>query len=204
MDKERIVQESYNRLGKSYQDTRLKVKNIDELKRFTELIPQKGKILDAGCGTGLPTTRYLIENGYEVIGIDFSDEMLRLAKENVPDAVFIKQNIIDLDFPDNFFDGLISLYVIIHISREKHRGLFQQFHEILKPGGILLVTMGSMELEETGEFLGEEMYWSHYNPKTSLKLIEESGFSIIEEWFTSYNWFSEDEKHYWILAKNND
>ena len=128
MNKEKIVQDGYNKIGSSYLDIRLRINNIEEINKLIDLLPQKGRILDAGCGTGLPAAKYLIENGFDVIGVDFSDEMLKLAKRNVPKADFIKQNITDLDFPDNYFDGLISLYAIIHIPREKHEEIFQQFN----------------------------------------------------------------------------
>jgi ubiquinone/menaquinone biosynthesis C-methylase UbiE len=201
LDKQRIVQEGYNKIGHCYQDTRIRVTNIKEINKLVDLLPQKGRILDAGCGAGLPAAKFLIENGFDVIGIDFSDEMLKLARTNVPKADFIEMNITDLDFPDNYFDGLISLYVIIHIPREKHKEIFQQFYRILKPGGILLVTMGSEELEEIGEFLGERMFWSHFNPERSKGIIKDCGYSVIEDWFTSHDWFSDDETHYWILGK---
>lgn len=204
MEKENIVKTDYNKIGKQYQDTRIILPNIEELKRFINLLPKNVNVLDAGCGTGLPAAKFLSDLGVNATGIDFSDEMLRLAKENVPKAIFEKQNMTKLDFPDNSFDGLISLYVIIHIPREKHRPLFQQIHKVLKPDGIMLVTMACSEWEEIGEFCGERMFWSHYKPETSLQIIKESGFTIIQDWFDSpYNWFSNDEKHYWILACNS-
>jgi ubiquinone/menaquinone biosynthesis C-methylase UbiE len=201
LDKEKIVQNGYSKMGSSYQIIRLRVNNIEEINKLIDLLPQKGRILDAGCGTGLPVTKYLIESGFDVIGIDFSDEMLRFARKNVPEAEFIKQNIVDLSFPNRYFDALISLYAIIHIPREKHETIFRQFNRILKPGGIMLVTMGSEELEENGEFLGERMFWSHFKPEKSKKIIEDCGFNIIEDWFTCHDWFSDNETHYWIIAK---
>ncbi|MBI5000080.1 MAG: class I SAM-dependent methyltransferase [Euryarchaeota archaeon] len=206
MDHEKIVQDGYDKIGKRYQDLG-KNRAISELDELTKLLPSHAKILDAGCGTGIPDTKYLHDSGYNVVGVDFSDEMLRVAKENLPHVTFIKQNITELDFPDNSFDGLISFSVIIHIPREKHKPLFQQFHRLLKPDGILLVSMAWSEWEEIGEFCGEKMFWSHYKPETSLQTIKDSGFSIIKDWLVTtpdyYNEDSKSEKHYYILARNS-
>jgi len=206
MDKEKIVQNGYNKIGKKYQDLRLE-HETEGIEEFIKLLPNNAKVLDAGCGTGIPYTKFLSDSGLNVMGVDFSEEMLRLAKENVPGATFVKQNITRLDFPDNCFDGLISLNVIIHIPREKHRLLFEQFYRILKPNGIILVTMANSEWEEIGEFCGERMFWSHFEPAKSLQIIKESGFKIIKDWFvTTPDWYNEDsefEKFYYILAKNS-
>jgi ubiquinone/menaquinone biosynthesis C-methylase UbiE len=205
MDKEKIVQDGYNKIGRKYQDLRLEF-NTEEIEEFTKLLPRNAKVLDAGCGTGIPYTKYLSDSGFDVIGVDFSEEMLRVARENVPKARFIEQNITRLDFANDFFDGLISISVIIHMPREKHEELFEQFHRILKPNGIMMVTMAHSEWEGIGKFCGEEMFWSHFGPAKSLQMIKESGFSIIKDWFvTTPDWYNENsefEKHYYILAKN--
>ena len=204
MDKEKIVQEGYNKIGKKYQDLRLKF-NTKEIEEFAKLLPKNAKVLDAGCGTGIPYTKFLLDLGYNVIGVDFSKEMLRVARENIPNGKFIEKNITKLDFSDDSFDGLISISVIIHIPREKHRPLFEQFHRILKQNGVILVTMACSEWEAIGEFCSEKMFWSHYEPAKSLQIIKASGFKIIKDWYVTIpDWYNEDsefEKHYYILAK---
>jgi ubiquinone/menaquinone biosynthesis C-methylase UbiE len=195
--KELIVKEGYDRIGKKYQDTRTSVNNAMELARFAGLLPPKGRVLDAGCGTGLPVAKFMVEAGFGVTGVDFSGEMLTLARKNVLGARFIRQNLTELKLPDRSFHGIISLYVIIHIPREKHAALLQCFHRLLRPGGILMVTMGCDEWEDEGEFCGERMFWSQYGPGESLRIVRESGFEVIDDWFDSpRDWFSKDERHY--------
>lgn len=50
-------------------------------------IKAAGSLLDIGCGTGKHAAEF-IECGYEVFGVDLSSEMLRIAKENVPNCKF--------------------------------------------------------------------------------------------------------------------
>lgn len=124
--------------------------------------------------------------------------MINLARKNVPKAMFIKKDMTQLDFLDNFFDGIIVLYSIIHVPREKHYSIFQNFRRILKSNGVMLITIGSSEWEGIEEFYGVEMFWSHYSPVKSLQMIKDSGFQIIFDKHVESN----GEKHYWILARN--
>ena len=124
--------------------------------------------------------------------------MLKLASKNVPKANFVLKDMTKLDLEADSFDGLTALYSIIHILREKHSLLFQSFHRILKPEGIMLICLGPDEWEATDEYYGTEMFWSHYSPKKALQLVKKAGFEIISD-----NVFVRGgERHYWILVKN--
>jgi ubiquinone/menaquinone biosynthesis C-methylase UbiE len=103
-----------------------------------------------------------------------------------------------LDFETGSFDGLTAFYSIIHVPREKHFLMFQSFHRILKPKGIMLICLGSDEWEATDKYHGTEMFWSHYDPKKSLQLVKKASFEIISD----NTLVRGGEKHYWILAKN--
>jgi ubiquinone/menaquinone biosynthesis C-methylase UbiE len=141
LDGSKVVRNGFDRIGGHYQDLRVLNQNHEELEKFMGLLQDKARVLDAGCGTGIPVTKYLVEQGFEVIGVDFSKGMLDIARENVPKARLFHQDITNLDFQDSYFDGLVSFYTIIHIPKEKHKDIIRRFNSILKPNGILLVTM---------------------------------------------------------------
>lgn len=122
-------------------------------------------------------------SGFDVTGIDFSEAMLKLAKINVPNAKFIKKDMIEMDFKDNSFDGLIACYSIIHVPQEKHSLLFQNIHQILKPNGVMLVSLGSTEWEGIDDFYGVNMFWSYNSPQKSLQMIKDVGFEIMFDMF---------------------
>ncbi|MBN1213506.1 MAG: class I SAM-dependent methyltransferase [candidate division Zixibacteria bacterium] len=175
---------------------REKADNWKEVNAFTSLLPAEGRVLDAGSGTGIPIARHLVKAGFEVVGIDFSKTMIATARENVPGAAFQQMNITAIDFPPESFDGVISTYAIIHVPRELHADIFQSFHSILKPRGVMLVSVASWAWEEFAEYLGVEMFWSHFDPDKTESIITEVGFDIE---------FGRDvetggEKHHWVLA----
>ena len=197
-EKEEIVRKGYDKIAKEYLADRHIFDNKRELEEFVSLLPRKAKVLDVGCGAAVPFIKFLVEHGFSVTGVDFSESQLKLARKNVPEANLIKQDVTRLGFKANSLDGLTSSYCIIHIPREKHSSLFQSFHRILKPKGVMLISIGSSEWEGTEEYYGVNMFWSHYSPEKSLQIIHNVGFQTIWDRFNE----SGGEKNYWILARN--
>ena len=197
-EKEEIVRKGYDKIAREYQAGRHIFDNKKELEEFTSLLPRNAKVLDVGCGAAVPFIKFLVERGFNVTGVDFSESQLKLAGKNVPEANLIKQDATRLGLKTNSFDGVTSSYCIIHIAREKHSSLFQSFHRILKPRGVMLISTGSSEWEGTDEYYGTKMFWSHYSPERSLQIIHDAGFQTIWDRFNE----SGGEKNYWILARN--
>jgi len=197
-EKEEIVRKGYDKIAKEYQADRHIFDNRKELEELASLLPKNGKVLDVGCGAGVPFVRFLVKSGFDVAGVDFSESMLKLAGRNVPEAGFLKQDMTRLGFQNNSFDGVTASYSIIHVPKEKHSSLFQSFHRVLKPKGIMLVSMGYDEWEATEEYYGVNMFWSHYNPEKSLQIVENAGFQTIWDKVVKCG----GEKPYWILARN--
>ena len=132
-------------------------------------------------------------------GIDLSKTMVSMARKNVPGATFQRMNMTAIDFPPESFDGVISCYAIIHIPREKHASIFQSFHSILKPRGIMLVSVASWAWEEVADYLGVDMFWSHYESSKTESLIRDAGFAI--EFGRTIE--SGGETHHWVLARKD-
>jgi 2-polyprenyl-3-methyl-5-hydroxy-6-metoxy-1,4-benzoquinol methylase len=105
----------------------------------------------------MPVAEFLVKSGFEVVGIDISSGMVETAHKNVPGATFRQMDMTELDFPPESFDGLISTYAIFHVPREMHAGIFRSFHTILKPQGVMLVSVASCAWEEFADYMGVEM-----------------------------------------------
>ena len=181
MDFKKTVKEGYNAIADRYLAERTRDSDdVRLLQEFIERLPEAANVLDAGCGAGIPISQRLSEN-FHVTGIDFSEVQVELARNNVPNAAFLCEDITQLDFPENTFDGITSYYAIIHIPRQEHQSLLANFHRMLKPGGFALLCLGAEHsVEDIDEdFLGARMYWSHYDTKTYLKMLHDCGFSIL-------------------------
>jgi ubiquinone/menaquinone biosynthesis C-methylase UbiE len=202
MDYKETVKAGYNKIADRYLAERNRdSEDVQLIHDFIELLSPKSKVLDAGCGAGIPITKILAEQ-FDVIGVDFSEAQIKLARKNVPNAHFYHQDMTELDFPDESLDGICSYYAIIHIPREQHEGLFINFHRMLRTGGVTLLCLGAENLVEDidEDYLGTRMYWSHYDSGTYLKTLRKCGFTIM--WAKHIkDETCEGAKHLFVLAQ---
>ena len=180
MEDKTIVKKGYNAIAARYLATRNEdSEDVQLLQKLVQRLPKGAQVLDAGCGAGVPVTRYLSQY-FNVTGVDFAEEQIRLASQLVPQARFLCQDITQLTFADNSFDAICSYYAIIHIPRHEHRALLLDFHRMLKPSGWVLLCMGADNLERdiAEDYLGTRMHWSHYDAETNLDMVRACEFEI--------------------------
>jgi len=195
-----LVRKGYTKIAEAYHKQRNRYASKTLLNRFSKFIPKKSKILDVGSGAGVPVAKFLSEKGYKVTGIDFAEEMVKLAKKNVLEADFIKMDMTKMKFKPNTFDGAVSFYAIIHIPKEKHIKVYQVLHKIIKPEGVILFNTGGTETEEyqVRNYLGVPMFWGYWNPKKTLQIIKSARFEIIWSKVLKIG----GETSFWVLARN--
>lgn len=97
------------------------------------------KLLDMGCGSGT-NTAYLSKKGFDIVGIDASVNMLRLARKFYPAIKFEEQDILRTSFKENLFDGIVLAYVINHFNQDGLVLLKKEINRILKKDGLLFVS----------------------------------------------------------------
>ncbi|MBC7260282.1 MAG: class I SAM-dependent methyltransferase [Chloroflexi bacterium] len=201
---EDIVRAGYNAIAVAYTEDRRE--DSDDVRLLAELarrLPRGAKVLDAGCGAGVPITRILAQR-FEVTGVDFSAAQIALARENVPQARFFCRDITQLDFPDGSFDAIVSYYAIIHVRRESHRPLLENFRRMLKPGGWALLCLGANDLPDYEDnFMGAPMYWSHYDTDTYLDMLSECGFAVEWHRLVPDSLDTSESVHLFVLAQRS-
>jgi ubiquinone/menaquinone biosynthesis C-methylase UbiE len=175
-----MVKKGYGEIASTYIAARSKgSEDVPLLEELAERLPKGARVLDAGCGGGVPITRYLVQL-FDVTGVDFSAKQIELARNLIPNAKFTCEDIIDLAFDDESFDAICSYYAIIHIPRTQYRGILTNFYRMLKPRGLALLCLGAGELRsDIADFHGTRMYWSHYGPEKYLQLLRECGYDAI-------------------------
>ena len=175
----KIVRDGYNKIASRYAPMRNpESEDIQLLNQLVSRLSKGAVVLDAGCGSGYPGTRVLAQS-FQVVGVDFSNEQIRLATRNT-DSAFVCADIARTPFKKDVFDAVCSYYAIIHLPRQEHPKLLLDFHRILKSGGLALLCMGAGDLsEDNSDYLGAKMFWSHYDRETNLRMMEGTGFNVL-------------------------
>jgi cyclopropane fatty-acyl-phospholipid synthase-like methyltransferase len=170
------------------------------LDRLLEGVPAGERVLDVGCGNGLPATRRIAER-FSAVGVDVSAEQLDRARRNVPEAEFVHADVLSAEF-DQPFAAIAAFYVIEHLPRERHAAVFERWHRWLGPRGRLLFTIEPYdEPGQIGNWLGEPMFFSQYDPQTTLGLLERAGFTVIESSVETQLEGDHDVDYLWVLAE---
>jgi ubiquinone/menaquinone biosynthesis C-methylase UbiE len=138
-----IVQSGYDEMAEQYLVWSRAIEG-DPRDRFLNELARRlrdgAHVLDLGCGAGVPSTKQLSER-FEVVGVDISDEQLRLARANVSAATFVRGDLSRLEFEDETFDGITAFYSISHVPREEHDAVFKKVSRWLRPGGFFLASL---------------------------------------------------------------
>lgn len=151
---------------------------------LTERLPDDGRVLDAGCGAGVPVGKRLAQE-FGVVGVDFSVEQVRRARTNVPQATFTQGDMTALAFADDSFDAVCAFFSLIHVPMDEHPRVAAEFHRVLRPGGVALLTVGGDEWEGSNpDWLdtGVEIHWSFPDTETSIAHLEDAGFELLERY----------------------
>jgi len=114
-------------------------------KEFLSHLQPGSKILVVGCGPGHVVKKFA-EKGHFVTGIDVSPKMVEYAKTQVEDADFYVMDVNKVSF-NTRFDAIWAGFALIHVPKEKYRGILNNFLKILQPTGFLFLGM----LEGEGE-----------------------------------------------------
>jgi len=149
-----------------------------ELAKFKQLLPE-GKILEIGCGPGKDASD-LITSGYEYVGIDPSKGLLEIARENNPGVTFLEQNVEEMTFEPDSFDGFWASAVLLHIPKDKINKALSRIHEVVKTGGIGFISMHQGEGEELRNNEKGERFFSYYSLTEFSRVLELNRFKIIE------------------------
>jgi SAM-dependent methyltransferase len=178
-DRKALVRDGYDRIAEAYASWE-EAGGVKErhLARLAELVPEGGRVLDLGCGTGELVTRHLLER-YRVVGVDISPHSIVVAKREVPGAEYLCADMADLDLEPESFDGVTAFFSVIHVPREEQPAVLASIHRWLRPGGHAIVTLGAADGEGTGDFLGAEMFWSSWSEERNLALLRDAGFEVL-------------------------
>ena len=120
----------------------------------------------------------------------------------VPAADYLHADLTTVEFAARSLDAVASFYVLNHVPRELLAPLFARIHTWLRPGGLLLTTLGASDVPGwTGEFLGAPSYFSGYPPETNRRLLDRAGFTLVRDELVTIREPEGDATFHWVLAR---
>jgi SAM-dependent methyltransferase len=185
MDPRDIVRSGYDAVSTAYRaDNAPDGEYADWLADLAGRLPAGAGILDLGCGCGVPAARWLTQRGFRVLGVDLSPVQVRRARQLVPAARFVCEDMTRFEVPMASLDAVVCLYAIIHVPLDEQPTLMESIHRWLRPGGWLLITVGNEAWTGTEnnwcDVPDALMYWAHESAATYADWMESAKFRI--EW----------------------
>lgn len=146
-------------------------------------LPAGSRILDLGCGTGIPTARQLVAAGHRVTGIDLSAGMLKLCRDNVPEGEFHRMDIADVEARGlGPFDGAAAFFSLLMLPRAEIPRALRMVHGRLRPGAPFALAMVEADVNDFSiPFLGHSIRVSGYLRDDLRRIVREAGFEVAGE-----------------------
>ena len=205
LDPKRVVAAGYDRIADRYlawSGLNPSAARLRALALAESLIPAGADVLELGCGAGLPMTATLAV-GRNLTGVDISAEQIRRARRNVPIATFVQADLTTLEWPAASLDAVVAFYSLTHVPRDEHAALFARIRSWLRPGGLFLASLGVEDDPGTieADWLGVDMYFSHFSARVSRRLVEAAGLVVTEAEVVTEPEDRHDARFLWIVAR---
>ncbi|MDQ5981341.1 MAG: hypothetical protein QG570_88 [Patescibacteria group bacterium] len=153
----------------------------NELAIFRNHFFNNGSVLEACVGGGRDI-KYLDEFTRQYTGIDVSDGLLLVAQSNNPDADLVQvQDLRQLPFSDDTFDGFWSSATLLHVPKDRIQEVLESLHRVTKKDGIGFISIKEGiggYMEEVGT-AGLRRLFEYYSYEEFAKILNACGYEIV-------------------------
>jgi ubiquinone/menaquinone biosynthesis C-methylase UbiE len=176
-----LVRRSYDAISLAYRsdDGYAAVTSAEDVSRYAGwveelagLLRPGARVVDLGCGAGIPATRELADRGLQVLGVDFSAVQLHRARGLVPAARFVQADMAALVLRAASVDAVAAFYSLIHVPLADQQALFPRIRAWLRLGGYFLAIVGATQWTGTAPYLGADTFWDHADTATYIRWLQ--------------------------------
>lgn len=181
------LRDTYNRIAEAWHnDHTADDWWIEGTNTFLSMLPQGGTVLDVGCGSG-SKTKYISERGCTVTGIDFSEKLLEIAREEAPMAKFALLPMENLEQLNEKFDGVFVQASLLHIPKNEAADVVKKMAEHLNPGGHLYIAVKEVKEGKPDEEIKTEddygypyeRFFSYFRKSELESYMAQAGLKVV-------------------------
>jgi SAM-dependent methyltransferase len=212
-----LVEQSYNTIALQYLEWTTSSKSTSTstrlryLHKLSTAIPVDSKILDLGCGAGVPCTQFLVAQGHDVTAVDISAAQIALAQKHVPKAKrLIHGDMMALECPLGSFDAVVAFYSVIHLPKREQGVLMRKIQGWLVGGsglflGNFVVAEGD-SVEKDWLEPGADMFWSGFGVEGTREMFrrEAPGLEVLMDEVVVEKVGSGEERFHWVTARKRE
>ena len=130
----------YNDEAESFITNRSSTIGVSIVRSWAQSLRAETKVLEIGCGDGIPITRTLIQEGLDVYAVDASPRLVSAFRKNFPDTPVRCEAAEQLHIIDQRFDAALAWGVMFLLTAEKQKTVIQNISNVLTSGGRFLFT----------------------------------------------------------------
>lgn len=115
----------------------------DCVEKAIALLEPGSRVLDVGCGTGVPVAKMLADAGMDIVGSDVAPQMVKHAQKSVK-GTFEVANMVDYQ-PSGTFDAIFIIYSQLGLSYAEFHKAVHKLAQVLRAGGFLVIGQAPAE-----------------------------------------------------------
>ena len=168
----------YDQIADWYVSPRAPETGIPAVRALARNLPASGRILDLGCGDGIPISHFLVREGFNVVAVDSSPEMIARNRRNFPCVPTRRERAEQCTFSDGSFAAVVAWGVLFHLSEAGQRMVIENDARWLKPGGRFLFTSARTRGTREGAMNGVRFRYTSLGVNEYRSLMQRTGMKL--------------------------
>jgi ubiquinone/menaquinone biosynthesis C-methylase UbiE len=158
---------------------------VPEVMALAASIHPGGRVLDIGCGNGVPLTKALLASGHRVVGLDSACNMLSRFRANCPDALAVKGIAQSCPFAAQTFEAAVAWGVMFHLKQAEQVRAIASVSRVLKTSAPFLFTAGYPEVlddscDHVGTMNGVEFHFYSFTMDGYRSVLADHSFTLVD------------------------
>lgn len=173
--------DTYNRAARQW--ARQRTRHFAEFPAKLKQHLPFGKIIELGCGDGQGASE-IIKEGYDYVGTDVSQALVKIAQERVPRGTFMQSSIYELPFEKETFDGFWASAVLLHIPKNRMNEAFNEIKRVCKKGAVGFISLkegiGEKITDENFDGIPAPRFFSFYQDDEFKQIVKQNELDVVD------------------------